>query len=127
MIIKLKNGTDLDCLGIHGGKVMYQGVNRDSLTFLFAYDLDLEDLSFKFSPDNTSEITIYSEDSVDIHSYYTIRVSCGKGRKDSILSYGIESPDMVSWVKMAQTTVQERTIQSLQDTVDMMILTSLEE
>lgn len=127
MTIKLKNGIEIECLGVHGGNVMYQGVNRFSLTFLFSYESDLEDLSTKFSPDNASEIAIVNEGSEDVHSYYTIRVSCGKGRKDSILSYGIESPDMVAWVKMAQTTLQERTLQSLQDTVDMMILTSLEE
>lgn len=127
MIIKLNNGDVFDCLGVHGGKVTYQGVDRDSLIFLFDGNTNLEELSSSFSSENMKSIVLFDSDGGEnLHENYTIRVNCGKGRKDSILGYGIEDETMIVWVTMAQSTVSERLVLEQQQILDMLIVSSLE-
>lgn len=127
MTVKLKNGDQFSCLGVHGGKVMYQGVNRDSLTFLFEENTNVEEISTAFSSENMQTISLLDSDGGEnVHENYTIRVNCGKGRKDSVLGYGIEDDTMIVWVTMAQSTVSERLVLEQQQILDMLIVSALE-
>lgn len=131
--IKLSNGYLLDCIGIHGRPIEYQGVKRDSLTFLFAENQSIDFLNDIFSPENCTKITIISESGEeDIHTNYTIRIGLGRGYKNLAIAsnYAIgsnqEELEKVCWVQMAQTSLAERQLQSQSEVLDMLLLNELE-
>lgn len=133
MILALANGNQMDCEGIHGSPVNYQGVTRDCLTFLFSPNTSLDDLLKLFTPENCTIVTVKDDSGEFIHENYTIRTSVGKGYKDLAVR-GMsgaggtvkEEEKQVCWVSMAQSTLAERTLQNQQDTLDALIISALE-
>lgn len=113
MLIRFKSNQELECLGVHGSNILYQGVNRDALTFLFPADTNVQDLLDIFTPENCEQIWLIQEDSQDLHENYTIRTNAGIGMQNTILHYGDNNTTEVCWVTMAQSTVTERQIMQL--------------
>lgn len=133
MTILLTNGCTLDCEGVHGSPVNYQGVTRDCLTFLFSPNTSLDDLLKLFTPENCAMITVKDDFGTFIHENYTIRTGVGKGYKELAMR-GVsgaggtvkEEEKQVCWVSMTQSTLAERTLQNQQDTLDALIISALE-
>lgn len=113
MLIKFKNNLELECLGVHGSNTLYQGVNRDALTFLFPADTNLPDLLDIFTPENCEYITLINGDSQDVHENYTIRTSAGIGFRNEVLRYNDNDTTEMAWVTMAQSTFMERQVLQL--------------
>lgn len=113
MTIRLKSGLELECLGVHGSKIVHEGVNRDCLTFLFSSSSNIAGLLNIFTSENCEQIWIISDGSQDLHENYTIRTSAGIGFKDGILHYGDSDNTEVCWISMAQSTLTERQILKL--------------
>lgn len=132
MQIKMTNGNILDCVGVHGWPIEYQGVKRDSLTFLFNENQSIDYLNDVFSPEKCKDITIISDSGEDIHSNYTIRIGMGKGYKNIALantySIGSSEEDMKKycWVQMAQTSLTERELQNQSDILELLLISELE-
>lgn len=113
MIIRFKSGTEMECLGVHGSKMLYEGVNRDSLTFLFPDTTSIETLLDTFTPANCEQVWLINGESQDLHENYTVRTGAGIGMRDTILHYNDGDNTEVCWVTMAQSTVTERQIMQL--------------
>lgn len=130
MKIVLSNGKELEALGVHGRSLNYQGVMRDSLIFLFdPAVVSVEDAMADFTEDACSVITIVEEDgSMFFHENYTVRIEAGCGYKEMITSGGVSGNDVSqsTYVRMAQTTLSERTLQQQQETIDALIVAVLE-
>lgn len=130
--IKMANGNILDCVGVHGWPIEYQGVKRDSLTFLFNENQSIDYLNDVFSPENCKDITIISDSGEDIHSNYTIRIGMGKGYKNIALAntyaIGSSEEDMKKycWVQMAQTSLAERELQNQAEVLNLLLINELE-
>ena len=128
MKIKLTDGTELNALGVHGRTINYQGVQRDSLIFLFdPQAITLEQVCTAFVAENCQSITIEDSSGTYIHENYTIRVEVGCGYKDMALTGGVGN-DMTQcvYVRMAQSTLAEREIQQQQEIIDMLLVAALE-
>lgn len=113
MLIRFKSNIELECLGVHGSSISYQGVTRDCLTFLFPADTDLSSLLDIFTPENCEQILLINDDSQDLHENYTIRTNAGVGFKDNVLRYNDGDATEVCWVSMAQSTLTERQLLKL--------------
>ena len=131
MKVILSNGRELEALGVHGRNISYQGVQRDSLIFLFDIENEsLADAMTDFTAENCSKIMLTNEDEEQfIHEHYTIRTELGYGFKDLVLTGGVSGNDdtKVVYVRMAQTTLMERTVESQQEAIDSLIILALEE
>ena len=130
MKVTLSNGKELEALGVHGRNISYQGVQRDSLIFLFEIDIEsLTDAMTDFTAENCKVVTLESDDGEQfIHEHYTIRTELGYGFKDLVLTGGISGKDdtKVVYVRMAQTTLLERTVENQQEAIDNLIVAALE-
>ena len=130
MKVTLSNGKELEALGVHGRSISYQGVQRDSLIFLFEIENEsLSDALEDFTAENCGSITLTNDDKEQfIHEHYTIRTELGYGFKDFVLTGGISGKDdtKVVYVRMAQTTLLERTVESQQEAIDNLIVAALE-
>ena len=130
MKVTLSNGKELEALGVHGRSISYQGVQRDSLIFLFEIENEsLSDALEDFTAENCGSITLKNDDEeLFIHEHYTIRTELGYGFKDLVLTGGISGKDdtKVVYVRMAQTTLLERTVESQQEAIDNLIVAALE-
>ena len=129
MKVTLSNGKELEALGVHGRSISYQGVQRDSLIFLF--DIENESLSDAlkdFTAENCGTITLTNEDEEQfIHEHYTIRAELGYGYKELVLTGGVTGNDetKVVFVRMVQTTLLERTVENQQEAIDSLIISAL--
>ena len=130
MKVILSNGREIEALGVHGRSISYQGVQRDSLIFLFEVENEsLSDALEDFTAENCGSITLKNDDEEQfIHEHYTIRTEVGYGFKDLVLTGGISGKDdtKVVYVRMAQTTLLERTVESQQEAIDNLIVAALE-
>ena len=129
MKITLENGAELEVLGVHGQTVLHEGVQRDSLTVLMDPEVvDLEQALAAFAPSACGTITLTDDDGTYVHEHYTIRLEAGMGYKDYALSHGSTTGDrkQVVYVRMARSTLAERTLQSQQDALDALVLAALE-
>lgn len=130
MKVTLSNGKEIEALGVHGRNISYQGVQRDSLLFLFEIDNEsLTDAMTDFTAENCKVVTLESDDGEQfIHEHYTIRTDLGYGFKDFVLTGGISGKDdtKVVYVRMAQTTLLERTVENQQEAIDNLIVAALE-
>lgn len=130
MKVILSNGREIEALGVHGRNISYQGVQRDSLIFLFEIENEsLTDAMTDFTAENCSKIMLTNEDEEQfIHEHYTIRTELGYGYKDLVLTGGVSGNDntKVVYVRMAQTTLMERTVESQQEAIDSLIISALE-
>lgn len=129
MKIQFANGRTLDCQGVRGAPISYQGVTRDCLTFLFLPDTDLGELLTLFTPENCRAVSLAGDEAVFIHEHYTLRVAAGIG--DKALTEGSAAVvggqgEQVCYVSMAQTTLAERQLLAQQEVLDGLLLASLE-
>lgn len=67
-----------------------------------------------------------------VHEHYTIRAGFGCGLKEPVIYGGIgygdnigEPPEVVNWVKMLQSTLAERSIESQQEVLDALVVEAL--
>ena len=129
MKVILSNGKEIETRGVHGRSIMYQGVQRDSLIFLFdAEQESLSDTAEDFTRENCASITIIGDDEEQyIHEHYTIRTELGYGYKELVLTGGVSGNDdtKVVFVRMVQTTLLERTVENQQEAIDSLIISAL--
>lgn len=126
MNLTFRNGQRMDCLGVHGSSVTYQGVTRDCLTFLFPAETELAALLELFTPENCAAVTLEDGGSAAVHEHYTIRTSAGTGFRDAAIGSGIRDGAQACWVSMAQSTMAERMLLSQQEAIDCLLTASLE-
>ncbi|MBQ3426549.1 MAG: hypothetical protein IJH37_05315 [Clostridia bacterium] len=130
MKVILSNGKELEAKGVHGRSINYQGVQRDSLIFLFdAESESLTDALEDFTAENCAAVTLEGDNGERfIYEHYTIRTELGYGYKDFVLTGGVSGKDdsKVVYVRMAQTTLLERTVESQQEAIDNLIAAVLE-
>lgn len=120
------NGDEINLTGVHGAARMYQGVSRDFLTFIFPEETDINEIIQNFTPENMVRFGLDDGESVSYHDNYTIVISYGFGYFNHVLGESIQTNEKCTYIIMAQSTLQERTLQQVQDTVDMIVLSSLE-
>ena len=130
MYVRFKNETVIPTLGVHSQKILYNGINRDHLIFLFnPGEVSISDIEREFTPENCKTIIIGMRNSENTepeefaHIGYTILLGFGYANRfkvlgDTILSLedapDISNPEtiMVNYVKMVQTTTLERNVES---------------
>lgn len=72
------NNIELNPINVIGGRKHVQGVNRDTLTFVFPADMGMAELDSIFSAANCENITIEDGDNVYVHKGYTVRGELNK-------------------------------------------------
>lgn len=128
--ITLKDGTTLDVVLINGQTRYFQGANRDSLEFQLAKTIPqtFEELDELFSnQDNTAKMTLANDESSYIHDNYTLKVQMAL-IPVVIMPATDTEPEITEErysVIMAQKTYSEMQMESLQKTVDIIVLESL--
>ena len=140
--VELVDGTRYELLECYGSKANHNGVQRDSLTFIMDSSVSTEELLNKFTPENCVNMTldvVYEEldpetgkpkTNSTIFENYTIRLTTGTGYYQYAIpddEHSTETNDRkVSYVKMAQSTLSERTILQQQAEIDDLIIAVLE-
>ena len=155
MQIEFNNGKIFECLGVHSNQSTYQGVVRDCYTFLFdTAKVSLAEIEQQFTAENCRRLVLLIEKEVSetitdeetaetsvvtktiteefVHEHYTMRVGYGYGLQELAVSGGVgyggnitEPPEPVNWVKMLQTTLAERSIESQQEVLDALVVEAL--
>ncbi len=155
MQIEFNNGKILECLGVHSNQSTYQGVVRDCYTFLFDPEkVSLTEIEQQFTAENCGRLVLLTDNEISgtitneetaetqvvtktvteqfVHEHYTMRVGYGYGLKEMAVSGGMgyggnitEAPEAVNWVKMLQTTLAERSIESQQEVLDALVVEAL--
>ncbi len=70
MKINLNNKTELDCLSVSGRRQFVRGSNRDTLTFVFAFDsYSADELCRLFSESENTRLITITDDSIDLSKY----------------------------------------------------------
>lgn len=130
MRLTLNNNTELDIIVANGGSRYYQGENRDSLEFQLAKTIPqtFEELDELFSnPNNTSKITLSEGETSYIHDNYTLKVQTAL-IPVVIMPATDTEPEVIEErysIVMAQKTYKEIQLESLIETVDVLVLESL--
>ena len=79
MKIVLANAVELIPILVTGEMKYIQGINRDTLTFIFSEDSSMDELDTIFTEDACESIIILGEDESEaIHNGYTIRAELVK-------------------------------------------------
>lgn len=131
MKIILLDGTELESLGVHGRTITYQGINRDSLIFIFDPNVvDINTVKEKFTPENCESIILVEDHDEFIHENYCIRTELGQTDRSLLLNEisrndGVQSSEVV-YVKMAQMSYTEMQVKKQQEAIDALIINSLE-
>ena len=130
MRVILSNGIELEAIIVNGSTKYFQSANRDSLEFQFAKTIPLtfEELDLLFSnPLNTSKITLVNSGNSYIHDNYSLKVSIGL--IPVVIQSATDTQEEVVEerysVVMAQKTYNEIQMDSLVETVDMLVMESL--
>ena len=120
MNIKLNNDTQLEAVLVTGGSRHVQGLNRDTLCFVFPAEAGLEALDGAFVPANCETITIVDgEGGEHVHTGYTIRCELSKAAVE-VTPATAEAPAVYEervTVVMAQRTYAETQLAQLQAAV----------
>lgn len=128
MKIKLVNGKELAPLMVTGGQQYVQGQNRDTLNFIFDENADMTELDQEFQAANCGDIIIIDDqDGKYLHHGYVIRYEMKKSSVESKSATTENKAEYVTrvTVSMAQRTYAEEQMDSLLDTVDMLVLDAL--
>lgn len=133
MTVTFQDGTSLPLLGVHGRPVNYEGVQRDSLLFLMDPErVPIQAAMEAFTPENCQAVTLAAEDGAHpeafVHENYTIRVEVGQGSRDYALSGSVTELKQIPavYVRMARSTLAERTLQAQQEILDSLVVAALE-
>lgn len=140
MHIILKDGTRLDHVGATGMIKYIQGANRDTITFEFSEEYNIEYLRSVFTQSNCEVINIVTDEQHTLengetetvytnnyHEGYVIRAGVYEEIKELVPATGT-SPAITEtrvFVTMAQRTYQETQIASLTEVVDILLLENL--
>jgi len=122
MKIVLTNAVELTPILVTGELKYIQGINRDTLTFIFNDSFSMDELDSVFTEDNCGSIVIIGDDgSKAIHTGYTIRAELVK--KEVEIQKATEKTEAVVekriFVSMAQRTYSETKLASIaQESVD---------
>ena len=127
-IIHFSDGRQLTCETVHSRQVYYNGTNREQLTFVFPEEVGVQTVLDHFTPENCKQIYLEDESGEKyLHENYTIRMGAGVNERGSLLGVGEDLDHrMVTYVNMIRTTYAEQQLEALQDTVDHMLIGSLE-
>lgn len=127
MIIKLANGTELTALNVMGEKLNVQGARRDVLSFIFPAETSLDEMDAIFTAENCKSITIVNNETEHLHTNYSLRVELK--REPVEVSPATDTTGAVYEnrviVAMGQLTYAERQIESLTETVDLLVMENL--
>jgi len=130
MKVILNNGTELDAIVVNGSSRYFQGASRDSLEFQLSKSIlqTFEELDELFSnPSNTSKITLTAEGESYIHDNYTLKVQMAL--MPVVVTPATDTePEVIEErysIIMAQKTYKEIQLESLIETVDILVLESL--
>lgn len=129
MIVKLADGTELECLRADGRQVEYQGTVRDCLIFLFDETVSLAQIESAFTVENCRRLELCEDDNIFVHEDYTLRIAYGRSYKETVIhnnSVVKENDDAVNYVKMVQTTMAERQLEQQQEVLDALLVAQLE-
>lgn len=128
MHIYLSNGAELTPSTVLGASKYIQGVNRDTLSFMFPATSDMAALDSAFTAENCESITITGNDNTEnIYKGYTIRAELTKASVE-VTPATADSEAMYEQrvtVSMAQRTYAESQLAALQETVDLLVLDAL--
>ena len=126
--ITLKNGTTVDVVQINGQTRYFQGANRDSLEFHFPKTGNsFDSLDALFTEANTAKIIVTNDEGSFVYEDYSIRAGMSLVPIVVTPAEGT-TPEVTEeryTVTMAQKTYAEKQIESLQETVDILVLESL--
>lgn len=79
MIIRLNNNVELEAIVVMGGPRYVQGVNRDTLSFIFPASVGLDRVDNLFTPENCESVIIITDDGAEnVHNGYIIRTELQK-------------------------------------------------
>ena len=129
MRIILNNGIELTPIMVTGGRIDFQGANRDSLTFVFA-ETGLDFLDEIFTKENCESITLIEDETGDmyIHKGYVIRTELNK-KVLVTTQAGVDTPEITEnrvLITMAQRTYAETEMMKLKEEVLMTQLATAE-
>lgn len=136
--VKLVDGTVYTVEEVIGSRVIHNGINRDSLLFLFNKEQSLEELQQKFTAENCTKVEIdvitadpeTGEENVDvnIHEHYTIRTELGVATDRYVIgsNYADDTAQSYAFVRMVQTTEAERTLERHEQEIEDLIVAVLE-
>ena len=119
MKVILTNETELTPIMVTGAQKYVQGVNRDSLTFVFA-EVGLDEIDGVFTEENCESITIIGDDESEaIHNGYVIRTDLTKKLvvTQTATSETEEVTENRVMVTMAQRTYAETQMRSMQEEI----------
>jgi hypothetical protein len=129
MKITLNNGATLDALAVNGSKRHFQGELRDSLEIQFAKEeVNFGQLDTLFlEPENTKRIILQQGDEMYLHENYILRVSLSLS--PVVVTPATDTEPEVTEerysIVLAQKTYKEAQMESLRETVDLLVLESL--
>lgn len=129
MQITLNNGTTLNAITVNGSTRHFQGESRSSLEFQFAKEeVNFEQLDALFGdPENTKRITLQQGEETYLHENYILRVSLSLS--PVVVTPATDTEPEVTEerysIVMAQKTYKELQLESLRETVDILVLESL--
>jgi hypothetical protein len=129
MKIIFNDGTEMECIQVNGAIRYIQGANRDTLEFVFTPELyTISEVDEAFSnANNLKKVTLQKENEIGVHENYTIRTGLTL-QPFVIVPETSTSPEVSEqriFVTMAQKTYAEIKIDSLQETIDVLVLESL--
>lgn len=127
MKIHFLDGRTLECESVHGEHIYYNGVNRDSLTFVFPDTSEVKALIAYFRPENTKRLYLEDDNGEKfLHENYTILLGAGLKERGHLLGAG-EDVDhrMVTYVQMVRASYSEQQIEELSDIIDTMLIAQL--
>jgi hypothetical protein len=126
MQITLHNGTVLNPFTVIGTSKLVQGATRDTLSFVFPEETDLNEMDALFTPENCETIIVNGYEDY-LYSGYTIRAEVKRVPVE--VAPATETEEAVYEnrviVSMSQRTYLESQVSSLTDTVDVLVLDSL--
>lgn len=128
MKIILNHEIELNPILITSQHRIFQGANRDVLSFVFSESVGLDELDNLFNASNCEHIAIIDDngESNSIYTEYTLRVEL-KREPTYITTENSEAVyENRVIVSMAQRTFQESQLLSLRDTVDLLVIDALE-
>lgn len=130
MKIRLNNGNEYDILVVNGFKQYFQGAERDVLDIQFEKNkYSFNELEECFSDENNvSRIYIIDDEQNEyLYTNYTLRIKMGiVNIMNNVSSDSQGNIDERMSIQLAQKTYQEIMLSELRQTVDMLVLSSLE-
>lgn len=129
MKITLYDGTVLNPLIVTGTSKLVQGMTRDTLSFIFSGDTDLEALDRTFTPEACRTILVTNNNEDYVYLGYIIRAELKKVPVEVVpASENTEAvyEDRVI-ISMGQQTYLESQMASITDTVDVLVMDRLME